>query len=276
MIRVLRQYHKTLSVISPKLAAKSAFEIFKTVRKKEIRDREKPFYLEAKQENLEIDGDTIHTYSFGNQDHDIVLLLHGWDSNAGCMYRFVKPLLAKNKYVVSFNLPGHAFYNSSKTNLFEAKETFKKFMSTLPDNRNISIISHSFGSAVAGYGLSELDVRINQLMFLTSPNKMEDIFDDYKKIIGLNKKSYLILKEKAQHILGERVEDLTIGDKLLKADFSHLHLFHDEFDKVLPYSNSLKIKSQVENSTLHTYAKIGHYRMLWNDELVKQVVAEVD
>jgi len=276
MIRIIRQYHKSLSVISPTLAAKSAFELFRKVRIKELRDQEKPFYDEANDSELVFENEVIHSYEFGNPNHDIVVLLHGWDSNAGCMYKFVQPLLEKNKYVLSFNLPAHAFHEASKTNIYEAKETFKKFMSTLPEGRNISIISHSFGSGVVGYGLSELNLEVDDLVFLTTPDRINDIFVDYKNLIGLNDKAFHILCKKASEIIGEDLNELSIATKLKKADFKYLHLFHDKKDKILPYKNSTQIASDIENSTLHTLTKMGHYKMLWNDELVKSVMELID
>ena len=197
MIRIIRQYHKTLSVVSPNLAANSAFELFKKVRKKNIREREKPFFEKANHYDLNYHGKKIHCYELGNPENDIIILLHGWDSNSGCMYRFVEPLLEKKKHVISFNLPGHAFYEDSKTNLQEAKLVFQHFITSLPKEKTISIVSHSFGSAVTAFGLSDIDLKVDQLVFLTSPNEMEDIFVEFKNMIGLNDKSFHILKEKA-------------------------------------------------------------------------------
>jgi hypothetical protein len=276
MIRIIKQYHKTLSIVSPSLAANSAFELFKKVRKKDIRDREKPFFEKAHHFELEFDQKKIHCYEFGQPEDDIVILLHGWDSNSGCMYRFVDPLVKKGKHVLSFNLPGHAFYEDSKTNLYEAKLAFKRFMESLPKNKSISIISHSFGSAVTGFGLSEMDLEIDRLVFLTTPNEMEDIFVEFKKMIGLNDKSFNILKNKANDILGERLEDISVAKKLQLAKFNHLYLLHDKSDKVLPYNNSVSIHKQISNSTLFTFDQIGHYRMLWNDDLVDKVMSIVE
>lgn len=272
MIRVIRQYYKTVSAVSPKLAASSAFELFKKVRKKKIKEQEKPFYQESRERKLIIDGQEVHSYEFGNPKNDLVILVHGWDSNVGSLYKFVAPLLAKEKYIIGLNLPAHAFHKASKTNLFEAKETFKKLVSSLPKGKKTSIVSHSFGSAVVAYALSEMDYDMDELMFLTSPNKMNDIFLDYKKFIGLNDKAHQILVEKANIVLGEDLEKLTIGGKLQNVNFNRLHLFHDEMDKILPYQNSVAIHESVNNSTLYTFHKIGHYRMLWNDELVDKVM----
>lgn len=276
MIRLIRQYHKTLSKVSPKTAANSAFEIFRKVRKKKIKPAEQAFYNESKDTTVIVDEEEIHRYEFGNPENDIVVLLHGWDSNAGSMYKFVKPLLAKNKYVVSFNLPGHAFHKSNTSNIYESKELFKKFMSSLPKGRKIDIISHSFGSGVTGYGLSELDIKVDSLVFLTTPNNIIDIFTDYKKMIGLNDQAFAHLCKKATDIIGEDLTQLSISNKLKQANFKHLHLFHNTRDKVLPYKNSVQIADEIENSTLHTLVKMGHYKMLWNEELVGMVMKLVD
>tara|TARA_R110002050_G_scaffold221441_1_gene357309 strand:- start:106608 stop:107435 length:828 start_codon:yes stop_codon:yes gene_type:complete len=272
MIRVIRKYYKAVSAVHPKLAANSAFELFKKVRKKKIKDQEKPFYKEATERKLVMDGEEIHTFELGNPANDLVILIHGWDSNVGCLYQFVKPLLAKNKSIIGFNLPAHAFHSESKTNLFEAKNSFKKFLSTLPQDKNISIISHSFGSGVVAYALSELDLKVDKLVFLTSPNQINDIFLDYKKFIGLNDKAHRILIEKASAVLGEDLESLTVASKLHLAHFNRLYLFHDDMDKILPYRNSVEIHDAIDHSTLFTFHKIGHYRMLWNKELVKKVM----
>ncbi len=265
-------YFKTLSFISPKAAANSAFNIFQKVRKKSIRDREKAFYEKANKSVIEFDSEPIDSYAFGNPDHDIVILLHGWDSNAGCMLKFVDKLLEKDKYVLSINLPAHAFYRADKTNLFVCKSAFKTFLNTLPSNKNVSIIAHSFGSAISGYALSELKIKIDQLVFLTSPNHIKDVFEEFKQMISLGNKAYKLLLHKADMVLGEPLEEVNTQDKLKLANFDHLHLFHDEFDKVISYRNSEDIHESIENSSLYKYQNIGHYRMLWNDELVEKVI----
>ncbi|MGB0805989.1 MAG: alpha/beta hydrolase [Salibacteraceae bacterium] len=276
MMQLIKPYFKTLSAISPRLASKSAFEMFMKVRKKDVRDRELPFYEEAKKYEVPFKNEAIQCYAFGKPENDIVVLVHGWDSNAGCMYKFVAPLLAKNKYVIGFNLPGHAFYNANKTHLYDAKESFKVFMKSLPVNRKIDIISHSFGSAVTAFGLSEMDLKINNLLFLTSPNRMEDVFIDYKNFIGLGEKAYTKLKQRADKILKEPLDLVNVESRLDLVDFNHLYLMHDKFDKIIPHAYSVAINRSVKNSTLYSFEKLGHYKMLWNDDLIQQAMDVLD
>jgi len=272
MLKIIQLYFSILSKISPKFAAKKAFEFFQTVRKKTIRDREKPFYDKAQHFTFKHENDSIDAYRFGKPSKDIVILVHGWDSNAGCMYGFVDEILKLNKQIYSFNLPAHGFHKTKKTNLFHSKNVFKTFMNQLPEYDTLSIVSHSFGSALTGYALSELDIKANQLVFLTSPNHIKDIFDDYQKLIHLGDKAYQELIKLTEQVLGEPLATLSVQTKLKQAQFNYLHLIHDEFDKIIPYRNSVDIHSEIKNSEIYTYKKIGHYRMLWNKDVIEQTI----
>jgi pimeloyl-ACP methyl ester carboxylesterase len=273
MLKLIKIYFTILSSISPKLAAQFAFNIFQKVRKKDIRDREKGFFIDAEKRNLNFKKEDLDVFEFGTDSKDLVILIHGWDSNAGCMYGFVDELIKKNKRIISINLPAHATYKADKTNFNECKDAFKTLLANLPKHSNLSIIAHSFGSGISTYALSELKVKIDKLIFLTSPNIIEDIFIDFKKLIGLNKKSYIILKKKADKILGESLDDLIMEEKLKKINFNHLHLIHDINDKIIPYSNTVSMNKAIKNSSITSFENIGHYRMLWNPEVISKSIS---
>ncbi|MFD1551929.1 hypothetical protein DNU06_01480 [Putridiphycobacter roseus] len=262
-----------LSKISPKLSAKVAFHLFTKVRKKDIRDREKAFYQQAKKSSIPFPKEDLNIYEFGEESNELIILVHGWDSNAGSLFAFVAPLLQKNKRVIALNLPGHADYKSSHTNLLECKDAIITLLQTFKNTENISIISHSFGSAITSLALCELDIKVNNLYFLTSPNKMENVFLEFKAILKLDDRTYHLLRNMANVVLKEKLEDMYIHDKLKHASFQHLYVFHDEKDKIIDLENSIKIVSEIKNSSLKTYHKIGHYRMLWNEPLIKDVIS---
>ncbi|HIP35270.1 MAG TPA: alpha/beta fold hydrolase [Crocinitomix sp.] len=272
MLKLLKLYFTILSQINPKLSSKQAFNLFQRVRIKKIREREKPFFEKAKHFTFKSNNDILDAYAFGKPTKNIVILIHGWDSNAGSLYGFVEKLLTQGKYVVGFNLPGHAFHKSYKTNLFHSKNVFKSFLESLPNYNSLSIISHSFGSAVTTYALSELNIKVNQLVFLTTPNHIIDIFEEFKKIIGLGDKAYQLLIEKTNNVLGEPITRLSIENKLKNCQYNHLHLIHDKYDKVIPFTNSENIYFKVKNTSIYPFENIGHYRMLWNDDVINQTI----
>lgn len=272
MLKLIHFYFSVLSYISPKLASKQAFNFFQTVRIKTIKKREKPFFEQAKHYTFTFNNEIIDAYKFGGDSKDIVVLVHGWDSNAGCMYGFVKELLKEGKQILSFNLPAHGFHNTKKTNIYHSKNVLKTFLQQLPQYDTLSIISHSFGSAITAYALSETNIKTNHLVFLTSPNHIIEIFEDYKKLIGLNDKAYNLLIQLTDNVLNEPIHQLAIQSKLKQCAFNHLHLIHDKQDKVIPFKNSIEINREINNSTIYAFEKIGHYRMLWNDEVINQTI----
>jgi len=272
MLKLIKIYYTILSFISPKLAANSAFEIFQKVRKKDIRKREQPFYDQAKHYKLKYDQEDIDCYEFGTEHKDLVVLVHGWDSNSGCMLGFIDKLVANKKRVIAFNLPAHAFYKSNKTNYFECKNAFKLVLNQLPKHDSLSFISHSFGSGIVAFGLSEMDIKVDKLVFMTSPNYVVDIFTDFKKMIGLGDKAFELMNKKASNLLNEDVKKVATEQKLTLANFNDLLLIHDKKDKVIPFQNSVNINKAIPNSKIESFESIGHYRMLWHDDVIRLAV----
>lgn len=276
MLKLIKLYYSILSVVSPKTASNSAFELFQKVRKKDIRDREQPFYEKANHFNVTYKKENLDCYEFGREHKDVVVLVHGWDSNAGSMFGFIDKLLADNKRVIAFNLPGHAFYKEGKTNYLECKEAFQLIINNLNDEYDrISFISHSFGSGIVAYGLSELNIKVDKLVILTSPNFIIEIFKEFKDMIGLGDKAFKILTDKASGLLGEDVYNVSTEGKLQLVNFNEALLIHDKNDKVIPFANTISINSTVKNTSIESYENIGHYRMLWNDDVINKSITFV-
>jgi len=272
MLKLIKLYYSLLSTISPKLAANSAFKLFQKVRKKDIREREKPFYDKASHYIIKYNKEDLDCYEFGKEHKDVVILVHGWDSNAGSMFGFIDKLLADKKRVITFNLPGHAFYKEGKTNYLECKEAFELIVNNLDTYDRISFISHSFGSGVVAYGLSELNIKVDKLVLLTSPNFVVEIFKDFKKIIGLGNKAFELMAVKASELLGEDVKKVSTEDKLQLVDFNEALLIHDKNDKVIPFANTVSINNALSNSKIESFENIGHYRMLWNTDVIDKAI----
>ena len=184
-LNIVRLYFKLISLFSQKFAGAKAFKLFQKVRIKSIRKREEDFYTKANHFKVTFPKEDINCYELGAGNLDIVFLLHGWESNAGSLSKFAYQLAENNYRVISFDLPGHAKYNSNYTNLAECKNAFTNVIKFVKPKKPFSVLSHSFGSAVSAYTLSNLNYKINKLVFLTSPNSILEIFIDFKKLIGL-------------------------------------------------------------------------------------------
>lgn len=269
----LKIYFGALSLVAPSYAAKKGFDIFQKVRKKDIRPREENFFKAAKhfqvEAILDIEKiDQIDCYEFGNPDQPLVVLVHGWDSNAGSLSQIANKLVEEGKRVVLFNLPGHAFSVHDSTNLLECKNAVTAVLNHIDPKPGFSMISHSFGSAVVAYALSKNTYELDKLIFLTNPNKVEHIFTEFKNFIGLNNRAYKALLKITRDKLGVPVEEVSVVANLSKVNYQQLLLIHDKNDKVLGYHNSLEVKEGNPKAKLLTFENIGHYKMLWNKEVI--------
>lgn len=267
-LQLLRFHFKITSLLLPRLSTFQAFKLFQKVRKKRIRKRKEEFYKQAKCFKIPSKNEDIHCYELGDVKGGLIFLVHGWESNAGSLSRFAFDLATKGHRVVSFDLPGHANTKSNYSNLLVCKEAFKTILEFISPKEPFTVVAHSFGSAVSTYALSNLDYKVDKFIFLTSPNSLYDVFYDFKRLIGISNKSFSYVLRKAEALLSEDIRKLNVDEKLQKIAYSKLLLVHDKFDKIISIKNSEKIKeANTEKTELKIYNKIGHYRMLWNDNV---------
>jgi pimeloyl-ACP methyl ester carboxylesterase len=267
-LMMMKTYIGLSSILNPERAAKKSFDLFQKVRKKDVREREVPFYQEVRRFKVDSEGEPINCFELGDPNGPLLLLVHGWDSNAGSMSMFAGKFAEMGYRVIAFNLPGHAFYTSAKTNLLECKNAMIDVLNFLNINEPISVVSHSFGSAVVANSLAETGHEVDRMVFLTNPNRMEDIFKEFKKMIGLTHRAYRFMVRNTSEMLGGPIDMLDVSANLKKVDFDKLLLIHDLDDKVLSFTNSFDINSEHQNVQLIRMEKIGHYKMLWNDEVI--------
>ncbi len=271
MKTIINIYFKVLSAISSTLAGKQAFLLFQTTRKIGIKKKEAEFFNAAYHFKTPYHLEAIDCYELGSPEGKLVLLVHGWDSNAGSMAGIAYKLVEKGYHVIAFNLPAHGFSKLKRANLKTCKEVFHAVVERVKPSGTFSVVAHSFGSAVTVYDLSTSHFSVDKLVFLTNPNKLSNIFSEFKAYIGLSIKGYKYLLEKVGTLLGEPVSQISIESLGSKIKYNKLLLIHDYCDKVLPYQNSVDVRSKWNNASMITYHKIGHYRMLWNEEVIESI-----
>lgn len=275
-LMLLKTYFGWTSLVNPEKAAKKSFRLFQKVQKKEIREREEHFFSLSRSFKVHTSKEPIDCFELGNPSGEVVIIVHGWDSNAGSMSMISHALAKENKRVISFNLPGHAFSKSSSTNLIECKDAFLSVLDFLNLKDSFSVVAHSFGSAVSTYALSKSDYQVDKLILLTNPNKIETIFKEFKTFIGLGNRAYSKLLKMSHDRLGEPLSNLSVEENLKRINYKKLLLIHDKHDKVLPYHHSVEVNNAIENAKLITLEHVGHYKMLWNPEVINRTVGFVN
>jgi pimeloyl-ACP methyl ester carboxylesterase len=275
-LKIMKTYYRIISKVAPKLGGKMAFRLFEKVRKKDIRKREEQFYEKARHFKVPFLQQDVHCYELGDVKGDLVFLVHGWDSNSGSLSKFAFELADRNYRVVSFDLPGHAHASSSRTNLYECKEAFHSLIKFINPQEPFTVIAHSFGSAVATYAISKLNYKIDKFVFLTTPNSLLDVFTDFKNFIGITDESFSYMIQNAEKLVQEDIKSVNVSERLKNISFTKLLLVHDKNDRIISFKNSESVYSaNHKNSELKAYTNIGHYRMLWNEEVIEDTLSFV-
>lgn len=272
MIRLIRFYYQTLSIVAPSLAGKQAFSLFQKTKKNVIRKNERQFYNLSRHFKISHHQEDIDCYELGDPKNPMVLLVHGWDSNAGSMAAIAFQLVEQGYYVVAFNLPAHGFSKLKRVNLKICREYFLAVVEKMYPDKPFSVIAHSFGSAVATFSLANSRFDVDKLILLTNPNKFIEVLRGYQSFIKLSDKAFNVTLDRAEKLIGQSAADLNIEDMSNKINYGNLLLIHDRSDKVLSYQNSIAVKDKWKNSELVTLENIGHYKMLWNEYVIHSII----
>lgn len=272
-IKLLRNHHALLSSINKEWAASSAFKLMCTPRKIKFKTKEKEFYSVARKSQVPSEVGMIPCYEVGNISGPLVLLVHGWESNAGSMSGVGNVLAEMGYRVVSFDSPAHGNQQSKRTTMADWLVAMEAVIEKLNPSQPFSIVGHSFGSAASVMLLSKHNYPIDRLLLLSSPNKLLNFFEPFRKAIDVKPEVYRIILDKVEGILGESLDTLRVDYKIKEVSASYFGIVHDKFDKVLDFNNAELIVAASNQGELIPIEKAGHYRMLWNEnvlELVKE------
>ena len=86
--------------------------------------------------------------------------------------------------------------------------------------------------------------------------------------MSLSDPVYAIIVQKAEILLGESIINIEMLERTQRVNFKQLTIFHDKFDKILPFAFSQKLANGIVNSKLYEYERIGHSRMLQSKDLL--------
>lgn len=271
IFKLIRTYFKILSVAMPKRAAKKAFTLFQKPRRFPLKPEEREFYNLAREYSLETSIGEVNYYTQGKPEGELVFLVHGWNSQAGSMAAIGANLVKKGYYVVALDLPAHGKSNLKYLNIISAKVALKEVIKNMAGNRSISLVSHSLGSLISALTLSELNLEVKQLVYLTTPDSATSIFENFKREIGLGDKAYQHLIKAGEDIIKAPLKSIDALELTKSVDYDDLLLIHDKFDRVLPYNNSLTLNEKLSKSSLFIINKVGHSRMLWNESVLQKI-----
>lgn len=268
---MIKSFFRISSFLAPKMAGKWAFNLFQKPHRKKIRDRELEIFDEFEETRIPAPEEDLFVYLSGNQTSYPVVLIHGWESGPGSMLGIARELVKKNNRVIVLGLPAHGRSKLKKTNMLHSSKMIQILLHHFQLKSNFSMISHSFGSGVITTALKDQKIQLDKLVFLTTPDRIMDIFSNYAKMIGLGEKALKEMITRVENISPFSMKEFNISEMISRVRYRKMLLIHDQNDSVLPFTNALAIKEKNPEIILRPTLDKGHYRLLWDQEIIDLV-----
>lgn len=265
-----KQIVRILSSISPSMVVELAYNTLTNPQYKKLREHEVEMLNKSRKEKMKFGEFDIQIYKWGNQEDEGILLIHGWEGQAGNFTDIIKELLKKNYYVISFDGPSHGFSSKGKTSLFEFSDLVGKM---IRENGCRKLISHSFGGVATTYALyRNRDIEIDKYVLLTTPDKFSERINDVGNSVGITQKVQNKLVEKLENEIQIKVSEANVSSFVKEINVKKALIIHDKNDKVIPIEQSKNVYQNWEGCSFKEIEGTGHFRILRTFEVAESIV----
>lgn len=264
--RIYGIYFNLLALFSKRKAAEKAFQLFCTIRKGRVSERQEDYLEAANYETLEIADHIIRTYKW-NGEKETVLLVHGWESNSFRWRNLITKLTEANFNVIAFDAPAHG--HSSGAHLYVP--LYSEVLQHLIERyRPQMVIGHSVGGMTTLYNeYRHNNLFIEKMVTIASPSEFYEIMADYQDILQFNDTVLSALDAYILDRFGFRIRDFSTSE-YVRSNTKKGLLFHDRLDKVTPYHASEKVHASWEGSQLVSTEGLGH--SMHQEEVNNQII----
>ncbi|HEV8505119.1 MAG TPA: alpha/beta fold hydrolase [Chitinophagaceae bacterium] len=266
----LRTKFSLLSSLSKRKAAASAFNLFRTPQ---TRNTKLPSRIFDKAEKLQFDieGATVHGYSWNHNVLKKVLIVHGFESSIVNFDHFVFPLMDKGYGVLAFDAPGHG--RSGGTTI--TAPLFAKMITMICEKYGPvqSFMAHSFGGLTLSMALENMDHNESfKVVFIAPLTELKTSAEFFFQLIKVDEKVRQRFDELITEMGGHPLEWYSIR-RAIKNIKAHVLWVHDEDDDQTPVRDALKVKKDDPANVKFLITKgLGHSRIYTDKKMVQEII----
>lgn len=258
-----------LSTLFPTLVVNMAYKQLTNPQFRKLRENELEVLKLAKQETFPFQGFDIQLYTW-EEGPQKVMLIHGWEGQAGNFSDMVQRLLKEGYTVYAFDGPSHGFSSKGATSLFEFSELVGVLIKRWGVNK---LVSHSFGGVATNFSLgTNPGIEIEKYALLTTPDRFSDRIQDVSEMVGINEEVKNRLIKRIERETQIKVESLNVSDYAPKGNVKEALIIHDKNDKVIPIGQSRNVHQNWPASKMIEIEGTGHFRILRTDFVIDKVI----
>jgi alpha-beta hydrolase superfamily lysophospholipase len=271
-IGYIRAKFKMLAVVSKRLAAEKAFDLFCTPFMKS-RNRTPSIFEQSEALSFKLNGLTVKGFRWNHHKANKVLILHGFGSAAHKFHIYIAPLIAKGYEVLAFDAPAHGTSEGTRINAGDYRDMILSVINQYgPVN---GFLAHSFGGIALSLAMEETAHNPDTRIVLIAPaTETTSAVDGAFKMLQINDTAVRrefdsIIFEKSGH----PTEWFSIKRAMQNIKANVLWI-HDEEDDITPFADALKVKAAAFPNIRFIITKgLGH-RKIYTDAAIKNQVIE--
>ncbi|MBF6608830.1 MAG: alpha/beta fold hydrolase [Flavobacterium sp.] len=259
-------YINTLSYINPGKAALLAYRIFSEPRDGRLLKEQLPDILKQAETKTYIhDNQQFQTYTWRGNDN-VILLVHGWESNASRWERMLPYLQKSGSTIIAIDAPAHGLSGGTEFNIPQ----YAKFIDIIVrETQPIFLIGHSLGGAACVYYQSAYQhPSIAKMILLGAPSDLKILIQNYIALLSLNNRMVLLLENYFIERFKFKLEDFSgkiFGGKLKLSGI----IAHDIDDEVVSLEEARKISGSWKHAQFIETKGLGH--SMHDEKLYKQL-----
>ena len=258
-----------LSRVFPDLFVKLAFNRLVNPQVRKLRVREAKVLETAHQEVFRFRDFDIKLYRWDGYKEGI-LLVHGWEGQAGNFADLILKLQAKGFTIYTFDGPSHGDSSVGETSLFEFADLVGELINKFKVRK---LVSHSFGGVATTYALANNPpLEIDRYALITTPDKFRERIEDVANQYGIHPRVVRKLVHKLENKYGVVVGDLNVSVFVQEANVKNAYIIHDRNDQVIPIERSRNVHRHWPQAEFEEVSGTGHFRILRDERVLESVV----
>jgi pimeloyl-ACP methyl ester carboxylesterase len=270
MLTTIRAGLKVAASISPRLAGRLAFELWRRpMMRGKVRDAERAVHDAAKVEVM----DGVVTYAWGDGARP-VLLVHGWRSRASRFSAYVERLLELGYSPVSYDAPAHG--DSGGGRIASTILDHQRIIQSLAARHGTfeGVIAHSLGVPFALYAVRE-GVAAKRLVTISGLADFGYLTDSFCAELGLGPAVNRELRKAIERHYFPGLADVWTRFSIREGDVDLLVIHNDEDDVVDPGQAEVLLTQYGTKARFRQTKGLGHRRIMIDPDVVNEAVAFV-
>ncbi len=271
-MRAVRGLFRTLSAVSPGMAARAASRLWFTPPRPPLPQHLHDLLATGVRAELLVHGRRVVSWSWGSGP--AVVFVHGWGGSAAQVQSFVAPLTAAGYRVITFDAPAHGASGASRFG--KRQSTFFDFADALVEigkaaGEVAGVIAHSGGCTAVAWAIRR-GWRVPAAVFVAPMGSPLAYRAFFQQALGVTDDVMARFASATEERLQFKWEELEVPSVASVTTTPRLLVVHDRDDRETSWHEGAAVAESWPDARLLTTSGLGHRRVLRDGAVVENVV----